>query len=129
MLAGVVAKISSPLVEVLSYFTLSRWGNEGFCNVQENVRVEVPNIQMPPPTDPNMQSEAVDMPDKISTKWETHNSIDQLKACFHDNYEETFGNNWAYSMELDLVAVGSLSLLFFIGIYIALKMKDSMRIK
>jgi hypothetical protein len=30
---------------------------------------------------------------------------------------------------LDLVAVGTLSFLFFVGIYIALKRKDSMRIK
>lgn len=129
MLAGVVAKISSPLVEALSYLTLSRWGNEGFCNVQQHVRVEVPNIQMPPPQDPNMQSSAVEATEKISTKWETQSSIEQLKACFHDNYEKTFGDDWAYTMHLDLVAVGVLSFLFFVGIYIALKMKDSMRIK
>jgi ABC transport system ATP-binding/permease protein len=129
MLAGVVAKISSPYVEVLSYLTLSRWGNEGFCNVQKNVRIEVPNIQMPQPTDAGIQSAVSDTPEKITTKWETQNAIEQLKACFHDNYEETFGNDWAYSMQLDLVAVGTLSLLFFIGIYISLKRKDSMRIK
>lgn len=129
MLAGVVAKISSPVVEVLSYLTLSRWGNEGFCNVQENVRIEVPNIQMQPPTDPTLQNAVSEAPEKISTKWETHNAIDQLKECFHDNYEKTFGNEWAFSMKLDFVAIGTLSLLFFIGIYIALKMKDSMRIK
>jgi ABC-type multidrug transport system ATPase subunit/pSer/pThr/pTyr-binding forkhead associated (FHA) protein len=129
MLAGVVAEISSPVVEVLSYLTLSRWGNEGFCNVQKNVRIEVPNLHMPPPTDPTMQGAVSDVPEKITMKWETHNAIDQLKERFHDNYEETFGNDWAYSMNLDLVAVGTLSILFFIGIYIALKRKDSMRIK
>jgi ABC-type multidrug transport system ATPase subunit/pSer/pThr/pTyr-binding forkhead associated (FHA) protein len=129
MLAGVVAKISSPLVEVLSYLTLSRWGNEGFCNVQENVRVEVPDIQMPPPQDPALQSATSEVPEKIDTKWETHNSIEQLEDCFYDNYEKTFGNDWAFSMHLDLVAIGVLSFIFFIGIYIALKMKDSMRIK
>jgi hypothetical protein len=129
MLAGVVAKISSPLVEALSYLTLSRWGNEGFCNVQQKVRVEVPKLQMPPPQDPNLQSAAAEAPEKISTKWETHGSIEQLKECFHDNYEKTFGSDWAYSMHLDLVAVGTLTFLFFVGIYIALKMKDSMRIK
>jgi hypothetical protein len=129
MLAGVVAKISSPLVEVLSYLTLSRWGNEGFCNVQENVRVEVPDIQMPPPQDPALQSATSEVPEKMNTKWETHNSIEQLEDCFYDNYEKTFGNDWAFSMHLDLVAVGTLSFLFFVGIYIALKRKDSMRIK
>jgi ABC-type multidrug transport system ATPase subunit/pSer/pThr/pTyr-binding forkhead associated (FHA) protein len=129
MLAGVVAKISSPLVEVLSYLTLSRWGNEGFCNVQENVRIEVPDIQMPPPQDPSFPSATSDVQSNISTKWETHSSIEQLKDCFHDNYEKTFGDDWAYSFNLDLIAVGSLSLLFFVGIYIALKRKDSIRIR
>ena len=66
MLAGVVAKISSPVVEVLSYLTLSRWGNEGFCNVQENVRIEVPNIQMQPPTDPTLQNAVSEAPEKIT---------------------------------------------------------------
>jgi ABC-type multidrug transport system ATPase subunit/pSer/pThr/pTyr-binding forkhead associated (FHA) protein len=129
MLAGVVAKISSPLVEVLSYLTLSRWGNEGFCNVQENVRIEVPDIQMPPPQDPSYPSVTSDVQPNISTKWETRGSIEQLKDCFHDNYEKTFGDDWAYSMPLDLIAVGTLSFLFFIGIYIALKRKDSIRIR
>jgi hypothetical protein len=129
MLAGVVAKISSPIVELLSYLTLSRWGNEGFCNVQQNVRVEVPNIKSLTAQDPTVQVETTDFPEKITTKWETQSAIDQLKECFHDNYEQTFGNEWAYSMRLDFVALGILGSLFFIGIYIALKMKDSMKIK
>ena len=33
MLAGLIAKVSSPLVEVLSYLTLSRWGVEGFNDI------------------------------------------------------------------------------------------------
>jgi ABC-type multidrug transport system ATPase subunit/pSer/pThr/pTyr-binding forkhead associated (FHA) protein len=127
MLAGVVAKITSPLVEVLSYFTLSRWGNEGFCNVQENVLVEMPNIQVGQLNDPSISTG--DQEQTISSKWETQNSIEQLKGCFHDNYEDTFGTDWAYSWNLDLVAIGVLSLIFFIGIYIALKLKDSIKIK
>ena len=35
MLAGVLAKIQNPLVEFISYFTLSRWGNEGLSIIQE----------------------------------------------------------------------------------------------
>ena len=37
MLAGIVAKISLPLVEFVSYFTLSRWGTEGMVNIQQKV--------------------------------------------------------------------------------------------
>jgi ABC-type multidrug transport system ATPase subunit len=129
MLAGVVAKISSPLVEFLSYFTLSRWGNEGFCHAQQHVLVEVPDIpkQVPPNSDGSQV--VADTTQKLKTKFESTNSIDQLKDSFHDNYEDTFGLDWAYSMKLDVLAVGILTLIFFIGIYIALKRKDSMRIK
>jgi ABC transport system ATP-binding/permease protein len=124
MLAGIVAKISSPFVEILSYLTLSRWGNEGFCNVQQNVKIEVPVVQLSQNIDPSANSEQI-----ITTKWETHNSIDQLKDCFHDNYEKTFGNELAFSFRLDIIAIAVLSMLFLIGIYIALKRKDSIKIK
>jgi ABC-type multidrug transport system ATPase subunit/pSer/pThr/pTyr-binding forkhead associated (FHA) protein/ABC-type multidrug transport system permease subunit len=124
MLAGIVAKISSPFVEILSYLTLSRWGNEGFCNVQKNVKIEVPVVQLSQNNDPSANSEQI-----VTTKWETHNSIDQLKDCFHDNYEKTFGNELAFSFRLDIIAIAVLSMLFLVGIYIALKRKDSIKIK
>jgi ABC-type multidrug transport system ATPase subunit/ABC-type multidrug transport system permease subunit len=124
MLAGIVAKISSPFVEILSYLTLSRWGNEGFCNVQKNVKIEVPVVQLSQNNDPSANSEQI-----VTTKWETHNSIDQLKDCFHDNYEKTFGNELAFSFRLDIIAITVLSILFLVGIYIALKRKDSIKIK
>jgi ABC-type multidrug transport system ATPase subunit/pSer/pThr/pTyr-binding forkhead associated (FHA) protein/ABC-type multidrug transport system permease subunit len=124
MLAGIVAKISSPFVEILSYLTLSRWGNEGFCNVQQNVKIEVPVVQLSQNNDPSANSEQI-----VTTKWETHNSIDQLKDCFHDNYEKTFGNELAFSFRLDIIAITVLSILFLAGIYIALKRKDTIKIK
>ena len=37
MLAGLITKVSSPLVEFLSYLTLSRWGVEGFNDIQQTV--------------------------------------------------------------------------------------------
>jgi ABC-type multidrug transport system ATPase subunit/pSer/pThr/pTyr-binding forkhead associated (FHA) protein len=128
MLAGVVAKITSPIVEILSYITLSRWGNEGFCILQENVKVEVPVIKISPAKEPNMTADVSDAPQVFTTKWESQSAIEQLKACFHDNYEKLFGDQWAFSMNLDLLAIASLLLLFFIGIYVALKRKDSIRI-
>lgn len=128
MLAGVVAKITSPIVEILSYITLSRWGNEGFCILQENVKVEVPVLKISPAKEPNMTADVSDAPQVFTTKWESQSAIEQLKACFHDNYEKLFGDQWAFSMNLDLLAIASLLLLFFIGIYVALKRKDSIRI-
>ena len=92
MLAGAFAKITNPMVEILSYFTLSRWGNEGFCNTQNDMLVV------------------------------------NLKGYFHNSYETSFGD-YAFTMTLDIVAIGFLFLLFFIGVYIALKQKDSIKIK
>jgi hypothetical protein len=128
MLSGILAKITHPFVEVLSYFILSRWGNEGFCNVQENVRIDVPIATIPTDIElPSSENNSENL--RIITKEETVNSIEQLKLCFHNNYEKTFGDDWAFSLKLDFVVISFLSLMFFIGIYIALKRKDSMKIK
>lgn len=40
MLAGVITKISSPIVEVISYLTFSRWGTEGLGHVQGDVSLD-----------------------------------------------------------------------------------------
>ena len=49
MLAGVLAKIQNPLVEFISYFTLSRWGNEGLSIIQETTVAEVPDLSVNEP--------------------------------------------------------------------------------
>ncbi len=130
MLAGALAPITSAAVEILSYFTLARWGNEGFCHVQEKVMITVPEPIIIQLTDPNMtdQGTQANAPIETSGKMDTIvNSIDQLKENFHSSYEDNF--KWAYSPELDWIAIGTLSLVFLIGIYIALKLKDSMKIR
>jgi hypothetical protein len=126
MLAGAFAKITNPIVEILSYFTLSRWGNEGFCHTQKDVLVEVPDFSSPTQSD-QLQDQA-ELTKEIASKSETANSVNNLKEFFHDSYETSFGD-WAFTMSLDVVAVGSLFLLFFVGVYVALKQKDSIKIK
>ena len=126
MLAGAFAKITNPFVEILSYFTLSRWGNEGFCHTQKDVLVEVPDFSSPTQSD-QLQDQA-ELTKEIASKSETANSVNNLKEFFHDSYETSFGD-WAFTMSLDVVAVGSLFLLFFVGVYVALKQKDSIKIK
>ena len=126
MLAGAFAKITNPIVEILSYFTLSRWGNEGFCHTQNNVLVEVPDFSSPTQSD-QLQDQAK-LTKEIAFKSDTTNSVNNLKEFFHDSYETSFGD-WAFTMSLDVVAVGSLFLLFFVGVYVALKQKDSIKIK
>jgi len=126
MLAGVISKISSTSVELLSYLTLSRWGNEGFCNVQEKIKIESP-VQTGTPTENAVfQSNSVSEP--LQTEMVTDSSIIQLKPLFHDDYEKIFGS-FAYTFKLDILAIVMLTLIFFLGIYIALKRKDSMKIR
>ena len=119
MLAGAVAKIDNIAVEILSYFTLSRWGNEGFSNIQENVLVPRPDLSNFNPSMP---------PESIKTKDFRVNAIEELEKSLHPKYKEIFGN-YAYDFDLDKLVIATLSVLFFIGIYWALKAKDSMKIK
>ena len=111
MLAGVVAKIENQFVETLSYATLSRWGTEGFSIIQKNVFPDVPS--------PLKTGETTQQPVE---------AIVQLKKLFHESYEENFGN-WAYNLPIDQIAVLIITCTCFIGIYISLKNKDSIRIK
>jgi len=111
MLAGVMAKIENQWVEMLSYVTLSRWGTEGFSIIQKKVSVEVPNPQ--------------------NTKEVTLQvvpAIKQLKESFHESYLTRFGD-WAYKLPIDQIALLIITCICFIGIYISLKTKDSIRIK
>jgi ABC-type multidrug transport system permease subunit len=106
MLAGIVAKITTPAVEILSYLTLARWGTEGLSNIQETVYSPIPAVN-----DDGSEDYIVD-------------AVEKLNMQFHESYEDTFGE-MASELSLDIIAIGLLSLLFFIGIYIALKKKDA----
>jgi ABC-type multidrug transport system ATPase subunit/pSer/pThr/pTyr-binding forkhead associated (FHA) protein len=131
MLAGAIAPITSKGVEILSYFTLARWGNEGFCHVQEKVLVKMPypvNLEVADPNAIGIESQANQNEQATGKMHDVIvNSLDQLKDNFHISYEDNF--QMAYDFELDWLAIGILSLLFFVGIYIALKKKDSMKIR
>ncbi|MDC1493076.1 ATP-binding cassette domain-containing protein, partial [Flavobacteriaceae bacterium] len=78
MLAGLVAKINTPFVEIISYFTFTRWGTEGFSALQENIFIE-------------------------QTK-STSNAIKNLNIQFHNSYAEWFGD-LAGTIMLDTLAV------------------------
>jgi ABC-type multidrug transport system ATPase subunit/pSer/pThr/pTyr-binding forkhead associated (FHA) protein/ABC-type multidrug transport system permease subunit len=111
MLAGIVTKIENQFVELLSYATLSRWGTEGFSIIQKNISAEVPNELKPG-----------------ETTLKVVPAIDQLKESFHESYLTRFGD-WAYNLPIDQIAVLIITCICFIGIYISLKTKDSIRIK
>ena len=85
MLAGLVAKISTLPVEIISYLTFTRWGTEGFNNIQEEVVVSKANA-------------ALEIEDRAS------NAIEELKNQFYGDYTNWFGE-WAGSLKLDTTAV------------------------
>lgn len=135
MLAGVVAPIKLWGVELLSYFTLARWGTEGFCIIQEDVVAKeplMPDLGNVASSESNNTEKGIEMTDSI------HNAHEDLCKQFHEDYISTWDSNFELRnaaenidgnwFNLDLIAVSSISLLFLITIYIALRSKDSMKI-
>jgi ABC transport system ATP-binding/permease protein len=119
MLAGALAKIENKFIEGLSYITLSRWGNEGFSHIQWKVVVERPDLTNFNPTNENNSLELKDT---------TVNAIQELEKSFHPSYKDWFGD-FAYTLKLDITVIFFLSLIFFVGIYRALKRKDAIKMR
>lgn len=116
MLAGMVAKITTIKVELLSYLTLSRWGTEGFCNIQKEVMMETPKL------DAATGKISMETASKVD-------AVERMTKNFHSEfYEKTFGS-YQSTLKLDVIVILVLSLLFFISICIALKQKDTIKIK
>lgn len=140
MLAGVVTKISSGLVEILSYVTLSRWGTEGFAKIQGkvmgstaeikdedaiSVTIEKDEYDMPVFEDDNPVIEEVDMgEDNFETIDEIQNAVENIHDQFHTSYFEMFGNA-IYGLKIDFLAVLFMGALFFTVTIILLKRKDA----
>lgn len=105
MLAGLVAKISKPLVELLSYLTITRWGSEGFNIIQDNVIVKQLNSELPP------------LPPQ--------NAIENLKTQFYESYENWFGS-WSGTLNLDFLAV--LILMILMSYFINKQLKNKVEV-
>ena len=103
MLAGLVAKINTPYVELISYLTFTRWGTEGFNAIQKEVIILKPNITLEP----------------VET---VSNAIDNLKSQFYEEYSTWFGD-FAGSLMLDTIAVLILMALMTYFIFKQLKKK------
>ena len=81
MLAGLVAKINSTAVELISYLTFTRWGTEGFNAIQEQIIVPI------------------DIDIKVKK-----DAIEELKNSFYEKYPEWFGE-FSGTLMLDFIAV------------------------
>jgi len=128
MLAGVVAPIQSKFVEYLSYITLSRWGTEGLSIIQKNVVVPAPDVQQVDGTGVMGSDNVMIEPEfEVVSKDSIMDAATNLNEQFHESYSD-FGS-LQNTLTLDTTAIGILTLIFFIGIYIALKQKDPIKIK
>lgn len=109
MLAGLVTNIHNGFIEFLSYFTLSRWGTEGFHKIQKQIEYQSLN------------------PQTLQKEWVTEpNAVDRL----HDNFHKSYSDNFEFAsinieeMPIDIWAVFIMSLVFLICIWSALRGKD-----
>ena len=111
MLAGVLAKINTLPVEVLSYFTISRWGTEGFSNIQPNI---VTNSQVI-----NDQGQTVPI-ENIT------NANQFIVSQFHRKYSNhsIFGDITGI-ITIDIIALVIIGILFLTFTWLFLKQKDS----
>lgn len=152
LLGGLLSKISSSVVEVMSYFTISRWGTEGFANIQKTA--EIPKYAIFDQKDKIVDStymgnyvteactnkqngkEIADLDMTVlveknldgTDKYENVTAVKELGKQYHSSYEDFFPNLFS-TLKIDFIAVSIISLIFFIGIYWALKSKDSIKIK
>lgn len=124
MLAGVIAPVNSDFKVLLSYFTLGRWGTEGFAHIQDNAAKSAgkfvdsaetmpASVMQLSPAGPQAPSEMVMRP---------HGAIDQLGI--YDKNEQLV-SLFPQSLVGVSIAIALLSVVFFVGIYFALKNKDS----
>jgi ABC transport system ATP-binding/permease protein len=103
MLAGLIAKVSSPLVEFLSYLTLSRWGVEGFNDIQQTVVEDIPSALGDIPTE--------------------RDAMESLIERFHTSYVDNF--SLAGTLKLDIYIIIFMIVVMILSIYKTLKNKDS----
>jgi len=125
MLAGIITKISSPFVEFLSYISISRWATEGFNYIQEDIAIpkyiiaNKDSLMTPSHPDPIIKEDlGVDS---------VANGITQIQKNYDDGYADRFGD-LAGTLELDFYMLGSLALIFFILIFLAIRKKDTIQI-
>lgn len=105
MLAGVLAKISNGFIEIVSYFTLSRWGTEGFADVQNNIINSVPTA--------NGETR------KVKT-----DAVNRLGENFDSMYEGIFGEIRG-TIHLDFIVLTLMGITFMVLAFYSLRRKFS----
>ena len=130
MLAGIISKISNPLVEFLSYISISRWATEGFNVIQKDIAIpkyiisNKDSLFMPNRPAPIIEQEVNSAGDGIDS---VANASTQIQKNYDSEYASRFGE-LAGTLELDFYMLGGLALLFFVLIFLAIRKKDTIQI-
>ncbi|MBM3431832.1 MAG: FHA domain-containing protein [Bacteroidetes bacterium] len=116
MLAGVIAKIGNKAVEFLSYLTISRWGTEGFAKIQGTVIYASMGVG----------ADGKPTGEEVLIK---KNASEILNKSFLQAYQDKiYFGELTGTLRLDFLALTTIGVIFFICLYLALKVKDPIKI-
>ena len=123
MLAGVITRIDSLLIEFLSFFTLGRWGTDGLGKIQDMAynADDVETAKSLLTRVPNIQSQ--------TNQLEFQETNANVLLSFYDEKLNNNGNligDIFNSMQANILIVCLLNILMYILIYTALKRKDTL---
>jgi len=122
MLAGVMTKLDTRLIEILSFFTLGRWGTEGFARLQdnyfENNSTEIQSVLIP--------EFNPDGYNKNNCKCEASSSLEQLGIYDENLIDKGVLIGSAFNnLTVNVLAIFVLSFIMYLLIFISLSKKDS----
>ncbi len=121
LLAGIIEKINSNFVEFMSYFTVTRWGTEGFANIQPKVFVESPYTKLG--LDSALLRNNIPLPTIPFTTEKTSKEI-LMDSHYNNIYKDVFGS-YAGTILLDYIFIGSFFVVLLAIFYWSLKKKDT----
>ncbi|WP_133248432.1 ATP-binding cassette domain-containing protein [Flagellimonas aquimarina] len=122
MLAGVMTKLDTRFIEILSFFTLGRWGTEGFARLQdtyfENSAIETESVLIPEFNPDGYH--------KNDCKCEASGALNQLGLYDESLIDKGVLIGGAFNnLATNVLAVLILSFIMYLLIFISLSKKDS----
>ncbi|MCB0641183.1 MAG: FHA domain-containing protein [Phaeodactylibacter sp.] len=143
MLAGIISQLNNNLKTILSYFTLGRWGTEGFAHIQDNAASNIGEWadeeqsipagvmqlkpQAPPepelPTDGSLPPppDTTSVPPTIEMELQPEGAMESLNLYGHEDVSVSL---FPEDFSGVVLAIMILNVICLAGIYIALKRKD-----
>lgn len=119
MLAGVMTKIDKIPIELVSFFTLGRWGTEGLARIQDSHHTAAEGE--------TVKSLLTTLPVNGQDTTVALGAMDSLDLYNPQLVEDgKLIGDFFNSMDANLLAIAGLNLLFYLLIVISLKKKDSL---